>query len=209
MNSLLIHLLDLHIKNKKLTYGEAMDICQAAAELPDLVQPELISRIVPESCNGYVFAIERMEVIKQEIVPLHRAHWEETEEHRHGLPFNPDYATFKRHERAGRYILFTMRKDEILVGNCAMYLVRSAHTQTLIAKEDTLYLLPEARKGRNAFRFVDYIERALFRLGVKEINITVKVVNTAGNFFKKAGYRHVEDGLTKILEAQHEAIQIL
>jgi hypothetical protein len=208
LNRLLIHILDSNI-DKPLTYGLAMDICQAATELPTLITACPIDSISPELCRGFVFAIEKMEDIADEIKPLHRAHWEETEEHRHELPFNPDYATFRRHERAGRYVLFTMRKDHELVGNCAMYLTRSAHTQTMMAKEDTLYLLPEARVGRNAFRFVNYVERALFRLGAKEINITVKVVNVAGKFFRLAGYRHVEDGLTKILEAEHEAIQIL
>ncbi|KIO48182.1 hypothetical protein SQ11_13570 [Nitrosospira sp. NpAV] len=84
-----------------------------------------------------------------------------------------------------------------------MYLDKSAHTQTLIATEDTLYLLPEARKGRVAQHFVRYVEDALRLLGVSEINISVKTVNKAGRFFRLLGYRHVENGLTKILEVEN------
>jgi GNAT superfamily N-acetyltransferase len=134
---------------------------------------------------------------------LHKVHWDETEGHRHGLPFNPDYAAFARYERAGRYVVLTLRANGRLSGNCAMYLDKSMHTQTIIAAEDTLYLLPEVRKGRVARHFVAYIERAMRQLGAREIHITVKTVNKAGRFFQMLGYRHVENGLMKILEVDN------
>lgn len=84
-----------------------------------------------------------------------------------------------------------------------MYMDKSAHTQTMIATEDTLYLVPEARRGRAARNFVTYVENAVRQLGAREINITVKTVNKAGRFFRLLGYRHVENGLTKILESEN------
>jgi N-acetylglutamate synthase-like GNAT family acetyltransferase len=66
--------------------------------------------------------------------------------------------------------------------------------------EDTLYLLPEARQGRTAVKFVSYVEEALKQIGAKEIVITVKTVNRAARFFRMLGYKHVENGLTKVLE---------
>lgn len=177
------------------------DICMASDQLSMLLDPERMRAAIREQqCGEFTFAVERIEDTVGAIRPLHLAHWKETEAHRHGLPFNPDYATFIRYERAGRYLLFTVRKEWALIGNCAMYLDMSAHTQTLIATEDTLYLLPAARKGRTAMRFVRYVEESLQKLGVKEICITVKTVNKAGRFFRMQGYRHVEDGLSKILE---------
>src|SRR5574338_1268650 len=99
--------------------------------MPDpLIEAEAIARIQPEEHEGFVFSVERMADIKEEMKPLHLAHWEETEAHRHGLPFSPDYETFIQYEGSGRYILFTARKDGKLVGNCAMYLDRSTHTKT-------------------------------------------------------------------------------
>ena len=187
----------------KLTPEAAADICIAADALLPIMPRSRIEEIEPEQYPDYTFAIERIEDIGKEIRPLHWAHWKETEEHRHGLPFDPDYKTFIRYEQAGRYILFTLRAEGILLGNCAMYLTRSAHTQTLMAKEDTLYLLPKARRGQCAKRFVAYVENSLRQLGVMEINITVKRVNRAGRLFRLLGYRHVEDGLTKLLEAHH------
>lgn len=186
-----------------LTPELAADICLAADHLATLIPAENIQQIEPEQYGGLAFSVERIEGITDEIEPLHRAHWDETEEHRHELPFNPDYETFIRYERAGRYVLFTLRSETRLLGNCALYLDKSAHTQTLIATEDTLYLLPEARKGRVANCFVAYVENAMRLLRVSEINISVKTVNKAERFFRLLGYRHVENGLTKILEVEN------
>lgn len=202
MSKIIFAILDNNI-GKELTHALALDIMNAATRLDPLLSIEAIEQILPEEHEGFVFAVERMEDIQKEMEPLHLAHWEETEAHRHGLTLNPDYETFIQYEQAGRYILFAVRKDERLVGNCAMYLARSTHTQTLIATEDTLYFLPEARRGAVAKHFIAYCEAALKRLGVKEITVTVKTVNRAGLFFQRLGYKHVENGLTKVLEEEY------
>lgn len=202
MNAELLKVLKANIGGR-LTVDLATDIFTLANQIQTVIPFDVIDRIQPAECNGFTFAVERMEDIHDEMRPLHLAHWNETESHRHGLPFNPDYQTFIRYERAGRYILFTLRHDGVLLGNCAMYLSPSAHTQTLIAKEDTLYFLPEARKGKMAGKFIAYCEAALKSLGAREINVSVKTVNKAGRFFQMLGYKHVENGLTKVLEVEN------
>lgn len=202
MNAGLLDLLKRNV-GSILTPDLAADICVTAGQMETLVSAADIAGVQPAVYQGFTFSVERIEDIAEEIKPLHRAHWDETEAHRHGLPFQPDYATFIRYERAGRYMLFTLRSEGTLSGNCAMYLDRSAHTQTIIATEDTLYLLPEARRGRVANRFVAYVENAMRQVRAREINITVKTVNKAGRFFQLLGYRHVENGLTKILEDEN------
>ena len=187
----------------QLTHQLALEILNAASMPDPLIEAEAIARIQPEEHEGFVFSVERMADIKEEMKPLHLAHWEETEAHRHGLPFSPDYETFIQYEGSGRYILFTARKDGKLVGNCAMYIDRSTHTKTLIATEDTLYFLPEARRGAVAKRFIAYCEAALKSLCIREITVTVKTVNRAGLFFQRLGYKHVENGLTKVLETEN------
>jgi hypothetical protein len=202
MNNRLVALLAANMGNA-LSPELAADICVAADCFDRLVPMGHIALIRPEKCEDFVFSLERIEDIEAEIKPLHLAHWDETEAHRHGLSFDPDYATFTRYERAGRYVLFTVRKENRLCGNCAMYLDRSAHTQTILATEDTLYLLPMARTGRVARHFVGYVENAMRLLGASEIHITVKTVNKAGRFFRMLGYSHVENGLIKILETEN------
>jgi GNAT superfamily N-acetyltransferase len=183
-----------------LTWDLAADIYLAAGRIETLANSGAIEQIQPFIYQDMVFARERMEDIVGEMKRLHQAHWNETETHRHGLTLNPDYDAFIRYEHAGRYVLFTLRNDGRLQGNCALYLDKSTHTQTLIATEDTLYLLPEARRRSAARQFIEYCENALKSLGVKEINVSVKTVNKASRFFRMLGYRHVENGLSKILE---------
>lgn len=206
MSQALIALLQAN-RNRPLDGELAARIYALAVQMERLVPQDAIDGIVPERHGDVTFARECMHEVMDEIKPLHRAHWDETEGHRHGLPFDPAYHTFIQYELAGRYVLFTLREGGRMVGNCAMYLDRSAHTQTLIATEDTLYLLPEARRGRIAHRFVGYVERALASLGAREICITVKTVNRAERFFRLLGYRHVENGLTKILEERHVQLE--
>lgn len=199
MNTALITTLQANI-GMPLSPELAARIVMVANQMQPLVPLESIEEISPQDYREFTFSVERMEAIQEEIKPLHLAHWRETETHSHGLPFDPDYGTFIQYERAGRYVLFTLRDGLDLLGNCAMYINQSTHTQTLLATEDTLFLLPEARKGRTAFKFVEYIERSLHQLGVREIAISVKLVNKAGRFFQVAGYKHVENGYSKILE---------
>jgi GNAT superfamily N-acetyltransferase len=199
LNTQLIALLKANM-GLQLTWDLAADIYVAAGRIETLVNSSDIEQIKPLFYEDMVFARERMEDVVGEMKLLHQAHWNETEAHRHGLALSPDYEIFIRYERAGRYVLFTLRNDGRLQGNCALYLDKSTYTQTLIATEDTLYLLPEARKRQAARQFIKYCENALKSLGVKEINVSVKTVNKAGRFFRMLGYRHVENGLSKILE---------
>lgn len=199
MNCDLFSYLKAHI-GQHISGDIAADIMVLANQMPTLIPEESISQITPEQYGEFTFSLEKIEDIQDEIRPLHRAHWQETESHRHGLVLSPDYALFVRYERSGQYVLFTIRLNGVVVGNCAMYISASAHTKTLLATEDTLYLLPEARRGRLANRFIAYAENALKQLGVREIFVTVKTVNKAGRFFAMLGYKHVENGLTKVLE---------
>ena len=200
MHTRLIALLQNNM-GKPITADLSAFICKIADEYPLLVSRETIAAIEAETYDGFLFSVEKIAEIENEIQPLHAAHWVETEAHRNGdLSLNMDYEEFAMYERAGRYLLFTIRKDGKLVGNCAMYLNNSMHTQTLMATEDTLYLCPEARKRGVAREFIRYCEDGLQQLGVREINVSVKTVNKAARFFRMNGYEEVDVGLHKMLE---------
>ena len=91
MSQLLFSILDSYIKKGELTHAQALEIMGAARMLDPLVPAEEIERIIPICHGEYAFAVERMENMLEEIKPLHQAHWKETEAHRHGIAFNPDY----------------------------------------------------------------------------------------------------------------------
>lgn len=199
MSKILFSLLDASI-GQALTHGLALEIMRAASIPDPLISPEVLEQIVPVERGGFVFAIERLEKILEEMKPLHQAHWDEKEEEPGRPGFNPNYDRFISFEKAGRAIVFTVREHGRLIGNFSLYVHESMHTRALLAQEDTLYLVPEARKGRLAARLIDYAEQALKKLGVTEINVTVKIANRHGRYFQMLGYEHVSNGLTKYLE---------
>ena len=159
-----------------------------------------VEDIPAEEYEGFLILAERIEDCIEEIKPLHDAHWQETEGYRHGLQLNMDYPYLINAERSGRFILFTVRCEGKLVGNCMMYLARSTHTQKWVAEEDTIFILPEYRKGRLGVRLIRYVEDVLRNMGITEVRITVKTVNTVAKLMMRMGYAHTGNQLTKVFE---------
>ncbi len=73
-----------------------------------------------------VFAIEPLATVWDELVENAWAHWQETEMHKRGEPFNPKYERYANY--GSQYIIYTARDDGVLVGNCGMYVTRSTRT---------------------------------------------------------------------------------
>lgn len=148
----------------------------------------------------YVFAVERIEDVLRELVPLHQQHWNETEGHRHSIPLDVDYEYMINAERSGRFMLFTVRAPNgELVGNCMMYLTRSTHTKKWVAEEDTIFIREDHRKGRLGIKLVQYVEDVLRGFGITEIRVTVKTVNRVGAMLQRLGYDHTGNQLVKVL----------
>lgn len=184
----------------KLTPELAIGLLHAASEVP-------INRIDPEvpayEYVDYTIQHEFLENVLDEIKPIHRAHWEETEGYRHGIALDPDYDYMVNAERTGRFMLFTVRTNKQLVGNCMMYLTQSTHTRKWIAEEDTIFIDKEHRKGRIGIKLIQYVERVLATLGVTEIRVTVKTVNRVGDLLQALGYQHTANQLIKVLGEAH------
>ena len=184
----------------KLTPELAVGLIHAATQ-------ESVRRLDPEypafEYVDYTIQHEFLENVLDEIKPVHRAHWEETEGYRHGIALDPDYDYMVNAERTGRFMLFTVRTNKQLVGNCMMYLTQSTHTRKWIAEEDTIFIDKEHRKGRIGIKLIQYVERVLATLGVTEIRVTVKTVNRVGDLLQALGYQHTANQLIKVLGEAH------
>jgi GNAT superfamily N-acetyltransferase len=184
----------------KLTPELAVGLLYAATEVP-------VSRI--ESTRpafeyvDYVIQHEYLEDVLEEIKPVHQAHWAETEGYRHGIALDPDYEYMINAERTGRFMLFTVRNNGQLVGNCMMYLTQSTHTRKWVAEEDTIFIDKDHRKGRVGIKLIQYVERVLADLSVTEIRVTVKTVNRVGDLLQALGYQHTANQLIKVLGEAH------
>lgn len=184
----------------KLTPELAIGLIHAATQ-------ETVRRLDPEypafEYVDYTIQHEFLENVLDEIKPVHRAHWEETEGYRHGIALDPDYDYMVNAERTGRFMLFTVRTNKQLVGNCMMYLTQSTHTRKWVAEEDTIFIDKEHRKGRIGIKLIQYVERVLATLGVTEIRVTVKTVNRVGDLLQALGYQHTANQLIKVLGEAH------
>lgn len=188
------------------------------AQLGSVLTPELAAAIVcasvdredraidptsfaPETRGSLTFAAESLRDILPELEPLHAAHFAETERHLAGFTLAPDYGYMAERERMGQLVQFTARDaGGELVGNLRMYVYPSLHTGTLFAEEDTFYLSPFARRGRNAVNFLRYVE-AMLRdvVRVREIRANTKTVNGTDRLLAHMGYTHVANQFIKIL----------
>lgn len=185
----------------------------AAIEVEALYQQDRsidIAQFQPHEYHGVIFAAERFRAVKAELQLLHIAHWRETETYRAASPMNPDYEYMQWAELEGKMIQFTARKAGVLVGNLRVYIYRDLHTQELGATEDTLYLLPIAREGFTATRFIDYVERCLAAIDVVDAYVDAKilhdeqgnVVRDVGVLMRRAGYAHVANRFHKRLKKE-------
>lgn len=94
-----------------------------------------------------------------------------------------------------------MAKDgDLIIGHAGMYVSKSMHTQIQIATEDTWYLMPEYRKGRNAIKFYQFIENDLKKLGVAEITMHAKLANGSARIMEYLGYQFVAKTFMKEIE---------
>lgn len=145
---------------------------------------------------SYTFAQESFAATLPELAPQHVAQWDEL---KCEGKLSPDYTRMRQYAEMGILVLYTVRLEGKLVGNCALYLQYSTHTRELQASEDTLYLTPEHRRPRLVRRFVEFMEADLLRKGVRRVTIKVRLTNKAARIFRAFGYKPRALELTKEL----------
>lgn len=153
----------------------------------------------PAPAGALVFAEEFFPDAWPEFMRLAVRHWCETEMYRAGEGMNPDEERYTNFNHHGMYRFFSVRSKGRMVGYCGMYVMRSMHTQKTVATEDAWFLLPEFRKGRNAIRFYQYVERQMKDAGAQRITMSTKITNKAGRILTYLGYSHFANQYTKEL----------
>lgn len=127
-----------------------------------------------------LFSVESVESCWNELMVLANAHWAGTQSYRRHEPFNPSYDRYLACNQAGYFYLFTARDQGTLAGYFGVYVTPSMHSQLLMATEDTFFLHPDYRGGRNALRFLKHIEKVLQQAGVHEIMFSCEIDNETG-----------------------------
>lgn len=126
------------------------------------------------------FAIESVEQCWPDVLALATQHWAGTATYRRHEPFSPSFSRYQSYNRLGYFRLFTARDGERLAGYFGIYVTNSMHSQLLMATEDTLFIRPEYRGGRNAIRFIRFVEAHCREWGVHEIIFSCEIDNETG-----------------------------
>ncbi len=127
-----------------------------------------------------VFAIEPVERCWNELLTLAAQHHAGTASYRRHEPFIPSFERYHACNQSGFFQLFTARDGQTLAGYFGVYITDSMHSQKRMATEDTFYLAPAYRGGRNALRFLKYIKAQCASWGVEELMFSCEIDNETG-----------------------------
>lgn len=143
--------------------------------------------------TGYLFTLEDLEPALPSIYPIWERHYAEMKDRLAGegidiAPFNPMVSRYVAANKAGSMFFFTVRCDGLIVGYSMVYLTNDMHTGELIAREDTIYIVPEHRNGVGK-RFTKMILHFLKGKGATRAYITAVTDPRATKLWGRLGFR--------------------
>ena len=170
-----------------------------------MTEPHRYYGLPPQVDGNYIIGHERQHEIVSDIDPVYRKHYEETEAvYLPNAKFDPAYPSYEALEKAGTFILFTVREGSTLVGYLQYHVYRDMHAQdAMTAREDAFYLLPEHRGSGISPKLLAFAEHFLAKLGCTYVGMTDKSpVGGApiGGFLQKKGYGLIAHYYVKELE---------
>jgi GNAT superfamily N-acetyltransferase len=127
--------------------------------------------------------------------PLLRQHYAEMAERMRGLgmevsPYKPRWEQYRRASEGGWLLTFLLWSDDTPVGDAMVYITNDMHNGDLIAQEDTIYVLPEHRRGAGRL-LANAVHEELRRRGVKRLNVTTSTDLRVARWLERQGYKHV------------------
>ena len=138
------------------------------------------------------FQLEPMELAWDDMYRLASAQWNEYADlgiPGYAAPFAPSKEMYLSYNTAGMLRVYTARNEKAeLVGQFVVQVYPSMHTGALTATDDTWFLTKDYRKGRNALKFLKYVEEDLRLQGVKELHISVKEANGISRIMEAKKY---------------------
>lgn len=146
--------------------------------------------------HDYAFSLENARETCDEMYPLYARHYAEMQDrlHRDGVEipdFKPRLESYFKAADAGYFLHYVIRIESgQAVGYCNMYLTQDMHNGELIAKEDTLYVLPEHRNGIGR-KLVIEVRKDLQAKGVKRIFVQPVTDLRVGKIWERMGFRPV------------------
>jgi GNAT superfamily N-acetyltransferase len=127
------------------------------------------------------FAVESIAQSWPEFETLASIHWQEARDRRGNTePFLLVRQRYESANETGFLRFLTAREDGRLVGYLVLYVTASMHSQIPLAVEDTFFLHPDYRRGRNALRFLQFMESQCRGWGVQKLLCSCETTNETG-----------------------------
>lgn len=130
-----------------------------------------------KDAKGYLIGVQRLGQLLPEIAPLVIQHYAETEAKYYQTEAAIDWLTYLRQEAEGRFVCITIREPGTrrLIGYLNFYLYPNPlSSDAMLAREEGMYLIPDARGLKLASAMLEYAEEVMSKLGAKYIQITSK-----------------------------------
>lgn len=127
------------------------------------------------------FAVEPLAPVWDEFESLAVLHWQDAQQTRGNTePFLLSRDRYESANASGFLRFLTARQEGRLVGYLVLYVTASMHSQIPMAVEDTFFLHPLHRGGRNALRFLQFMETTCRAWGVHKLLCSCETANTTG-----------------------------
>jgi GNAT superfamily N-acetyltransferase len=149
---------------------------------------------------NYRFTLENGAENRDELEPLYRQHYAEMAARlaKEGIdvaPFSPRWDMYEKAWRGGYLLNFVVRADGEVVGYSNIYLTSDMHNGEMIAREDTIYVLPEHRNGVGK-KLSKAILGNLRSRGVKRLHVQALTDLRVAKLWKRMGFKHTAHAMT-------------
>jgi GNAT superfamily N-acetyltransferase len=138
--------------------------------------------------------------VMDEAGALLKMHYDEIALHKESIKLKPIWERYAALEKAGSFVVYTVRDDARLVGYSAFFIMPHMHyADTRIGINDVLFLHPDYRKGRVGLKLIQFSEQALKQAGVDKITWHVKLAHDFRPILHRLGYVDEETVCAKLL----------
>jgi hypothetical protein len=140
------------------------------------------------------FQQESIREIWREMDELLSLHYEEVALYKSLIKLEPMWNQYFALEDLGRFIIYTVRDDGVLVGYGAFFVTPHMHYgSTVVAMNDVLFIHPEYRKSTGGYRLIKFCDESLRQRGdIHKITWHVKIAKDWTKVLHKLGYADEE-----------------
>jgi len=146
------------------------------------------------------YQVERWQDAHEEMAKLWVLHWEEIAHERDKIPLEVNYREYNALAEIGVVHLLVAREHGAMVGYHLSMVKGHLHYASLLsAFVDVYFMLPKYRLGFAGIKLFREAEKSLRARGVRKIFTGTKISKDMSIIFKRLGYKHVENLLTKYI----------